>query len=420
MRKVAISSFLVVLSIALAGLVIPAKASTVTMPPDFIAFPRCAVAEVTQMCVESFEVDDDNDGEFQAIESGNDLSASAYLFDSASGTPSFALFILYQENQELVERLPLGSDISVVVNTRDWKPSSQGFSTSQITGFSQTEVDGEWITSMSMETLSMAFATNCYQEGCEDPQDRLDYSSKADFTLFHNSDQSAYSKLFDGMYISSNATSTIWPTYDSESMSWSVDTAGPPTTNGGDENIAYFNSFFPDSAIISAYGADPDSMVGVFKVTRKDGNQVVEQEVIITRVTQPAPGLLIEIPAYSFETNDVVASPLSMFGKRIAPLASGNFTSPVHKIKPKSKLIVAPTLKSVTKSGKKVTLSGSKIAAANSYQGVCIKGAKIIYGTAKNPKVTVKNLSTGKWNCRIRGVKKIGGTWSNAIKVKIS
>jgi hypothetical protein len=203
-------------------------------------------------------------------------------------------------------------------------------------------------------------------------------------------------------------------------MSWSVDTAGPPTTNGGDENIAYFNSFFPDSAIISAYGADPDSMVGIFKVTRKDGNQVVEQEVIITRVTQPAPGLLIEIPAYSFETNDVVASPLSMFGKRIAPLASGNFTSPVHKIKPKSKLIVAPTLKSVTKSGKKVTLSGSKIAAANSYQGVCIKGAKIIYGTAKNPKVTVKNLSTGKWNCRIRGVKKIGGTWSNAIKVKIS
>ncbi|MCX6403765.1 MAG: hypothetical protein NT032_07700, partial [Actinobacteria bacterium] len=77
MRKVAISSFLVVLSIALAGLVIPAKALTVAMPPDFTNFPRCAVAEVTEMCVESFEVDDNNDGEFDAIPSDDDLSASA-------------------------------------------------------------------------------------------------------------------------------------------------------------------------------------------------------------------------------------------------------------------------------------------------------------------------------------------------------
>ena len=128
MRKVAISSFLVVLSIALAGLVIPAKALTVAMPPDFTNFPRCAVAEVTEMCVESFEVDDNNDEEFDAIPSDDDLSASAYLFDSNSGNPSFALFIMYQGNQELENRLPLGSDISVVVNTRDWKPSSQGFS----------------------------------------------------------------------------------------------------------------------------------------------------------------------------------------------------------------------------------------------------------------------------------------------------
>ena len=61
------------IAIASSAILAPAKALTVEMPADFIDFPRCAVAEVTEMCVESFEVDDNNDGEFDAIPSGDDL-----------------------------------------------------------------------------------------------------------------------------------------------------------------------------------------------------------------------------------------------------------------------------------------------------------------------------------------------------------
>lgn len=419
MRKNLLFSALAI-AIASSAILAPAKALTVEMPEEWENFPFCIDAAANEMCVESFQVDDNNDSVYESIPAGDDLSANAYLFDINGEAASFALYINHLGNQELSERLPLGSKIRVIVNTRDWKPSSQAFSTSKITDFSQVQENDEWVTTMGVETMSMAFATNCYQEGCEDPQNRIDYVSKADFILFNVDAQSAYEKLFDGMFISSNATSTMWPTYDSETMSWTVDTAGPPTTNRGDENIAYFNSFFPDSAIISAYGADPVSMVGVFKVTRKDGNQTVEQEVIITRVTEPAPGLLIEIPAYSFETNDVVVSPLSKFGKKFAPLASGDFTSPVHKIKPKTKLLSAPTLKSAKKNGLKIVLTGSKVTGATKYQGVCVKGSKLKYATAKNPKVTVNNLTSGKWNCRIRGVKQVGGKWSNQIQVKIS
>lgn len=397
----------------------PAKALTVEMPAQWENFPYCSDANANEMCIVSFEVDDDNDGNFDAIGDSDELSANAYVFDIKDDDASFALYINYLGNQELSPRLPLGSKIKVEINTRDWKPSSQAFSTSKINMFQQVEENGEWHTTMGMETISMAFATNCYQEGCDDPQDRIDYESKADFLLFNLDSQTAYDRLFDGMYISSNATSTIWPSYSSETMSWTVDTAGPRTTAGGDENIAYFNAFFPDSAIIAAYGADPASMIGVFKVLRKDGNATVEQEVSISRVSEPVPGILLEIPAYSFASNDVVA-PLTGLKTKFAPLAGRDYTSPVHKIKPKTKLLAAPTLRSAKNAGGKAVLSGNTVAGAKSYQGVCIKGSKLKYSTSKNPKVTVKNLSSGNWKCRIRGVKKVGGKWSNQINVKIS
>ena len=418
MRKHLLLAFTMVALVSTA-ILSPAKALTVQMPAQWENFPYCSDADANQMCVVSFEVDDDNDGNFDAIGPMDTLTANAYVFDIKDDDASFALYINYLGNQELSPRLPLGSKVRVVINTRDWKPASQAFSTSKVTTFTQESENDEWITTMGVETSSMAFATECYQEGCDNPQNRIDYESKADFLLFNLDSQTAYDRLFDGMYISSNATSTTWPSYSSETMSWTVDTAGPRTTAGGDENIAYFNAFFPDSAIIAAYGADPESMIGIFKVLRKDGNATVEQEVIISRVTEPVSGILLEIPAYSFANNDTVA-PLTGLKKKFAPLAGRDYTSPVHKIKPKSKLLAAPSLRSANNKGTKISLSGSTVSGASSYQGVCIKGTKLKYGTANNPKVTVKNLSKGNWQCRIRGVKKVGGKWSNAIKVKIS
>ena len=419
MRKSAFVSVLILFSFVFSGLVNPAKALSVTMPEEWIDFQNCESAELTEMCVESFLVDVDQDGIWE--DPAETLSIHAYLFDiQPDNTASLAIYIRNNNNQELSPTLPTGTNIFISLNTRDWKPRSQAFSTSKVNSFLQVQNEGNWITQAEVSTSSMAFATDCTDEGCSNPTNRIDYVSKADFILFNLGEQTAYDTLFNGMYISSNATSTNWPSYDSTTMSWNVETSGPALTDGGDENIAYLNAFFPDTAIISAYGADPESMVGVFKVLRKDGNKTVEQEVNITRVTEPVSGILLEIPAYSFASNDVVEAPLSGIAKKFAPLTSNKYTSPQHKIKPKVKLMSAPTLFSATKSGTSATLKGSTLSGAKSYQGVCIKGSKIKYGTSNNPNLKVKNLTKGNWNCRIRGVKKIGGMWSNQLKVKIS
>lgn len=421
MRK---SRFLIAISSAALALIAstlaaPAQALNVIIPDQWANFPACSQADENQMCVETFMVDVEGDGYDNPAET---LSLNAYLFDiHEDNSASLAIYINNNGWQELSPTLPTGSEILMVINTRDWKPSSQAFSTSKVNHFVQEQNEaGDWITQAEVSTSSMAFATECYQEDCSNPQDRIDYVSKADFLLFDLGQQTAYDKLFDGMFISSNATSTIWPTYNSETMTWVVDTAGPALTDGGDENVAYFNAFFPDSAIIAAYGADPQSMVGVFKVLRKDGSKTIEQEINISHVEEPVAGILLEIPAYSFSSNDVITAPLSVFGKNFAPLTSNRYTSPQHKIKPKVKLMSAPSLYSISKSSSSATLKGSKLSGASSYQGVCVKGSKIKYGTANNPVVKVKNLTKGNWSCRIRGVKKIGGKWSSSRQVKIS
>ena len=417
MRKSYLTSIVAGISLTFlaATLSMPAQAQNVVMPPNWEVFPHCQDTQDVVMCVQAFEVDDNSDGIFEDALTDEDLSVNAYLFDNkANNVASLAAYFYSNGYQDLSPRLPVGSQINLEINTRDWKPNPQAFTAAKLDAFRVEQVDGEWITYATITTKSFSVKRAADQGGGVMTQ-----ASQAGVILWGNEYRDAYDVIFDGMWTSSNASITNSPWYDSEAMTWTIETSGTPVDSEGDSNVAYFNAFFPDSAIISAYGADPVAMAGIFKVLRKDGTETVEQEVVITRVEEPTAGILIEIPAYGFSSNEVFA-PLSGVGKVFAPFAGKKYRSPKHVIKPKTKLISAPALRSVTKSGSKAVLTGTKGGAAKAYQGVCIKGSKVKYGTANKPRVTVDNLTKGNWNCRIRGVKKIGGKWSNQIKVKIS
>jgi hypothetical protein len=95
-------------------------------------------------------------------------------------------------------------------------------------------------------------------------------------------------------------------------------------------------------------------------------------------------------------------------------------TAPTLKIKPKTSLLRAPSIKRATRtSSTKVKVMGASVSGATSYQAMCTKGIVTKFATAKTPTVTVKNLTKGKWSCKIRGVKKVGGRWSSKLSVRL-
>jgi len=128
---------------------------------------------------------------------------------------------------------------------------------------------------------------------------------------------------------------------------------------------------------------------------------------VITRVTEPEAGILINIPAYSF--SNAAAIPLAAGGLRTV---SSDFTVPKLRIKPRYKLLKAPTNIVAAKAVKSARIRSGKVVGALGYQASCTKGNTIRYAKANIPNILVKKLTSGKWTCRIRAVKKIGGTWS--------
>ena len=132
-----------------------------------------------------------------------------------------------------------------------------------------------------------------------------------------------------------------------------------------------------------------------------------------TRVTTPIPGLLITMPDIR-----LYGAPVSSQGVRTAALRYS--TAPTLKIKPKASLLRAPSIKRATRtSSTKVKVMGASVSGATGYQAMCTKGIVTKFATAKTPTVTVKNLTKGKWSCKIRGVKKVGGRWSSKLSVRL-
>ena len=400
---------------SLALLNIPSNSfAVVAIPPaverlvEFEAFPFCSDV-VLDLCLEEFLVDYDSDGSFTEPREEDNIDPKVSAFDIASGFPNLVFDIRINDwTQELDPALPVNTPIQLVVNTGDWEPSHVLRSTWRNEAFSMSKIDGKWITTVSFRTNNYSFALDCTPwDGCDDPKSRLEYRSYAQGVIWANQYPDANTAFFNGMWVSSNSTGSSDPYFNSETLTWTIETAGPALTLDNTPNVANFSAFIPDAAIVGVYGADPASMATQLMATRTDGAISTTQTAVITRVTEPEPGILISIPAYSFA--NAAAIPLSSRGLRTV---SSDFTVPVLKIKPRYKLLKAPTAFVATKAVKSAKLKSGKVVGALSYQGSCTQGKTVRFGKATTPSIVVKKLTSGKWTCKIRAVKKLGGTWS--------
>jgi hypothetical protein len=408
---------------AIAGLLTPATALVprTALPANNAEFPKCADAGVDQMCYTNFSVDDNIDGTFDDAMSDEHLTVHTSIFDkTAQDTANLQVAFWSDGYGNLAPRLPVGSHIRIDINTRGWRPSQQGTGNGKVVYFWQEQVAGDWITHLELVTAHFSLAN---EDGSVFTED-----SQADFFLWDSSEWGPR-VLFNGMWLASNSQNFTWPpSYDANTMTWTIQTGGPALNHDGTQNLASFQAFFPDSAVINAYGADPTSLTGVFKAERLDGSKTATEVLTITRVTSPVRGILLEIPAFSFSSNSTPPLPFSArvrfnatpatFGKSVSPYAV-SYKNPRHVIKPAKKLLAAPSLTSAVGGTSKATLHSTKVAGATSYQGVCTKGPKVRYGKASKTTVTVSGLTAGSWSCRVRATNKIGGKYSAAKKVTV-
>jgi hypothetical protein len=399
---------------SLALLNIPSNSfAVVAIPPaverlvEFEAFPFCSDV-VLDLCLEEFLVDYDSDGSFTEPREDDNIVPKISAFDIASGFPNLVFDIRINEwTQELDPALPVNTPMRLVVNTGDWEPSHVLRSTWKNDSFSMVNRDGDWITSLTFRTNNLSFALDCTPDSCDDPKNRIDFRSYAQGVIWANRVSDPFIALFNGMWVSTNATGWSDPYFNSETLTWTISTAGPALKIDNTPNVANFSAFIPDAAIVGVYGADPASMATQLTATRTDGAISTSQTVVITRVTEPESGIRIDIPAYSFA--NAAAIPLNSRGLRSV---SSDFTAPVLKIKPRYKLLKAPTAFVATKAVKSAKLKSGKVIGALNYQGSCTKGKTVRFVKANTPSILVKKLASGKWSCKIRAVKKLGGTWS--------
>lgn len=402
-----------VISLALLGVqnnsfAVEAEPNAIERLVEFEPFPPCSDV-VVDLCIEEFLVDYDNDGSFTAPIEEDNINPKVSAFEIESGFPNLVFDIRLNEwTQELDPALPVNTLIRLVVNTGDWKPEQVLRSIWKNEVFSMSKVNGQWITSVTFRTNNLSFAIDCTPwDGCSNPTSRIEYRSYAQGVLWANRNPDEFSAMFNGMWLSGNSTGGGDPYFNSESMTWVIETAGPALTLDNTPNVANFSAFIPDTAIVGVYGADPASMASQLAVSRTDGSVSTAQTAFITRVTEPEAGILINIPAYSFA--NAAAIPFAAGGLRAV---SSNFTSPKLKIKPRYKLIKAPTKVVASRAVKSARIQSAKVSGALGYQAACTKGNTIRYAKAKTPNIVVKKLTSGKWSCRIRAVKKIGGMWS--------
>jgi len=283
-------SFLAVaLSAVLASslLTLAPGAATSGLPADYEAFQDCS--EVTNTwCEVSFQIDYNGDGTYEDPKPADAVRADVYLFGQAYGYPSMTWDVRRDGmRQELAPNLPEGTAFKIVVNTGDWQPGTSSFSMWKTIGFSTVQVGTDWITTFEAKTQHWNFALNCSIDDCTAPTDQMEYASFGQGILLGNDPTTEWSKLFAGMWVSSNATSTQHPWYDPATMTWHMDLAGPPYTSTLDVNVASFSAFIPDAAALSAYGIDPTALPNQMQVTRTDGTTSTTLAASITHVTTP-------------------------------------------------------------------------------------------------------------------------------------
>lgn len=380
---------------------------------DYQEFPACS-ATTTTFCISSWGVDLDHSGNYVKPSSDLYVSFAAWLFSiKGYNTPGLAYEMRVGGLQELSPAIPAGTNVQFSVNTGAFKPSPSLYTQAGVVAFDVNNVDGNWITTGTLTTSSYSVADNCDPDkGCSNPKNRHDYASFLQGVQFYE-DPNPLLDSKKGTWVSTNATTTYGIVFDKDTMTWTVQVAGPPTKADGTPNAIHYATFIPETFINFAFGTTSDVLATSIATTRTDGTSTTPVGSTVTQVFSPIPGLLISMPNISMTGTSVSSQGVHSSAVRFS-------TNPKLTIKPKVSLLKAPVIRTVKRVGASAAkVTSTPVAGATKYQAMCSLGASSRTATSRSTTITVNGLTSGKWSCVARGVKKVGGRWSRKSTVTI-
>lgn len=441
-------NLLAALGLTFSALVAPVQAA-VTYPTEREYFPLCSTPTSTN-CYSNPEVK--LPGETTWSTPPSDVYFGINAFDIAN-SPSLVIDMRLNNNQgqqDLSASLPYGTEIKVDINTGSWQPQPTAHGVSVIRGFSQTQDSNQnWITSTHFSTINWSAASNCnveenFADSCLNPGTAsefqpegfwFDYNSFAQVVywgvpLSADAETIAQYRLWDGMYISSNASGGYSPYFDEATSSWVITNVGPgrykDTTT---TNWLYFNAFIPDSSIESLLGTPAGDSLSSIVFTRQDANETTASTPSGTRIERVTGGILITVPSYTFDPNP--GTPPILYSLRNAvstprdpALVRNSVAAPnatVLKVKIK-KTAAAPTkvsLRSASSQSKTITLVAKPAKRATSYQASCTKGRTTKTATSRTTTMKLTKMTKGTWECKVRAKNSKYGAWSSTKNVRV-
>jgi hypothetical protein len=395
----------------------PNEGIPVELHGKYASFSNCSVAKPT-FCISNFGIDFNNDGVFETPSPTSGISLQAYIFSAGApwNTPSLSYTVYVNGSQDLAPTIPVGTAITMTVNTGTFEPNPELITDNDVESFSVTNIEGKWTTTATMRTTSKTHG----EEAVEPKTNRLIYTKNLkDYGSVFNGVQfyekpSTMREARRGIWVSSNASIINELKFLAKTMTWEVLLAGPARKENGAVNALTYSTFLPDTFIQYAYGTTPDVLVNALAATRTDGDVTITVATAIKRITSPVPGLLLTIPD------------IRLFGtvvkKQSGIRPSVSFSvQPRIRIKPKNPLLKAPTLrKTAALEGQQIRLTGLPVRGATKYQAMCSQGLKTTFATSKKPVVIVNVGAPGKWSCKLRGVQRIGGRWSKSQSVTLN
>lgn len=372
---------------------------------------------VTTFCIESFQIDLNKDGVFETPNPNLQIAFTANLFSVAKwNTPSLSFNLYVNNNQELSPTIPIGTAFTYSINTGAFKPTPSLFASSEVVSFDVRQVNGNWITSGTSKTYSFTFGMRGNTPGSgliNYDQDKKDYKSFAGGGLFYET-PSAMTESKTGMWVYTNAAMTGELKFDTSTLTWKLPLAGPAKKADGSTNELIYTSFLPDTFIVFAYGTTPDVLRNSLVMTRTDGDITTKVDATITRVTSPIPGLIVKIPDIRLYGTVVTKKAVSSMGSRYT-------LNPTIRIAPKFSLLKSPkTVRVKMTSSNSLQIVGAKVFGASRYEAMCTSGRTFVSAKSRSASVTVSNLTSGRWSCRIRGLSKLGGRWSPKKTINIA
>ena len=444
-------SVLGVLALAFSSLVGPVQAA-VTYPTEREYFPLCATPTSTN-CYLNPEVKLPGDTEWVSPPSNVYFGINA--FDIEFG-PSLVIDMRLNNNQgeqDLSDVLPYGTEIKVEINTGSWQPNPKAHGVSVIRSFSQIQDSNQnWITSAHFSTINWSAASNCsveedFANSCLNPGTASDSQGQGfwnDFDSFAqvvfwgvplsvDAQSLAQYRMWDGMFISSNASGGYDPYFDRASSSWVITNVGPGRyKDGTTTNWLYFQAFIPDRSIELLLGTPAEESLSSISFTRQDANAATASSPSSARIERVAGGILITMPRYTFDPNP--GTPPSVYSVRNVAAtaqannvvrnvgAGANATTLKITFKKKTAVVVAPakaSFKSASAKSKTITLVAKTAARATSYQATCSKGRTSKTVTSRTTTIKLTKMTKGTWTCKVRAKNSKTGAWSSTKTVKV-